>query len=164
MSASWLVLAHALLESTHIVMHLDCMFLWKVCDSNPFRVDATRCHCHIQFDACCYMLLPQCRAELTTLATSERSWMDFNPLRSEPHAVQALQHQWANLRFIRCQIGDASADRCDVSSAACRHHVSIIYAMYINNIYIYICSSRHADRRNLVCLFTVSHVPTEFQV
>ena len=33
------------------------------------------------------------------------------------------------------------------------------------NIYIiYICSSRHAGRRNLVCLFTVSHVPTEFQV
>jgi hypothetical protein len=26
--------------------------------------------------------------------------MDFNPLR-EPHAVQALQHRWVNLRFIR---------------------------------------------------------------
>ncbi|CAL1139525.1 unnamed protein product [Cladocopium goreaui] len=38
------------------------------------------------------------RAELTTLATSERPWMDFNPLRSEPHAVQALQHQWAKWR------------------------------------------------------------------
>mmetsp|Transcript_70228 Transcript_70228/g.142160 ORF Transcript_70228/g.142160 Transcript_70228/m.142160 type:complete len:247 (-) Transcript_70228:18-758(-) len=46
------------------------------------------------------------RAELTTLATSERPWMDFNPLR-EPHAVQALQHRWVNLRFIRYALNGA---------------------------------------------------------
>eukprot|EP00435_Cladocopium_sp_Y103_P020183 s965_g4.t3 len=45
-------------------------------------------------------------AELTTLATSERPWMDFNPLR-EAYAVQALQHRWWNLRFIRYALNGA---------------------------------------------------------
>ena len=83
---------------------------------------ATACHILPSFGAL------RCRAELTALATSERPWMDFNPMR-EPHAVQALQHRWVNLRFIRRQSGDARAElmfhqlHVDITQASCRHHV-----------------------------------------
>eukprot|EP00438_Fugacium_kawagutii_P034171 Skav215211 [mRNA] locus=scaffold5922:20739:21479:+ [translate_table: standard] len=46
------------------------------------------------------------RAELTTFATAERPWMDFNPLR-ESQAVEYLQWRWPNLRFIRYALNGA---------------------------------------------------------
>eukprot|EP00930_Biecheleria_cincta_P014036 TRINITY_DN12239_c0_g1_i2.p1 TRINITY_DN12239_c0_g1~~TRINITY_DN12239_c0_g1_i2.p1 ORF type:complete len:256 (+),score=45.88 TRINITY_DN12239_c0_g1_i2:53-769(+) len=46
------------------------------------------------------------RAELVRLATGNHEWLDFNPVH-EQRAVEALQTEWPNLRFIRYAMNGA---------------------------------------------------------